>query len=329
MPDINLNPHRKNQRLVSSIFSKPITLITALAFFFFGAISLIFVFSYNLIIAGCMAASAFDLALSFFYLFISSKAKKANSFFPLAIIGILLSIGTIAVYFSGVIFSFLGILNPASVEPSTIITPSSAILTIVVAISLIVFFTSINKSMTSIYIIRKGTVITAVLSFILAGLLIGQGLIENDLIYVAYRFIIQNAPVVEFAKASPLLLAFAFTHAFAYIMLGFTALFYHSKVKKITEGFTSTRAKKVQADKKENHALTSETPDIQKVDIEEAASFEPQHVVFDSHLYDEAPDKADTPVTAPVIISRLCKNCGADVPNGDNFCGKCGTPYTE
>lgn len=359
-----INPYRRNCEIMRKFFAKPIFLIT-------GIVLLIYIIANTVLCLMSNQVPVFDfmstaICIAFFLFYFKARSKKDLVSFraPVTLMQVVCIIGIIffgiailvlcATYFLMMIFRQYG--NPLEEGLRLVFAYVSAtviqlmlpalffisILGVLFFIGMLRLTCSFSKSLSNIYLQRKGALMFGVMSLILAVVSVicymGMVTIPFTGIEEFFTLLVRGINIPTLVQGLLVTLIFVL-----YAILGFM---YNSYIKRIVSSIETGRPAQNTPNKTEEVSDNNPTLNIwgeseadgqahRQATVTRPVKFTPQ-AVFGESKPDEVttipteyqPPKNDmqNPYlknTAPP--TKRCANCGKENPNINIFCGNCGS----
>lgn len=357
-----INPYRRNCEIMRKFFAKPIFLIIGIVLALYVISNFVFSFLSNQIPRFDFISTALCIAFLVFYFKARCKKDFVSFGAPTTLMDVVSIIGIV---FSGLItavstcLSALFILvvknqetQHTSLENTIIdtICNISPVITILGIIFLIYFIgmlrmtLSFRKSLSTVYLQRKGSVMFGVMSLILAvvSIICFTGATTIYLIGIDEFFVSLSQEI----NIPTLVQGFFVTLIFVlYAILGFM---YNSYIKKLVSSIETGRSVQpepsnisVEEPNENSFPLTlwedSETVfnTAQQAPVTHPVEFTPQSVFGDNNPAE--PETKQPEINMPkndmqnpylkntAAATKRCANCGKENPNINVFCGNCGS----
>ena len=330
------NPYYRNTQILHGFFSKPIVLILAISFALQPVISLL---------SGTMPTAAPVLcAIAFFILYFKSKKPSpASSLTPaftlLSVYSILLIVSSGFLILSGLFLFLIGSITMhlnIFAQLSLMILPSG-ISDLLCGIGLLLLTSSFKKSITSIYLYKKGALLTSISHFISTVISIVVIIFSSSFLtsiskslktlFEYYGTPEDSAMLISILETpkTPFTYITSILSIVSLIAIGVFALMYHNYIKKISEtityepqGFIPNPQQSSPVMQQPTQPFDNNTP----ININGPVNFEPQPVFS---IDEDAPEPIMQPLNNKPIQKPLCPNCSSPLEPNMKFCGKCGT----
>lgn len=345
-----INPYRSNCEIMRKFFAKPIFLVS-------GIVSLIFNF-YDFVIFVISSNLTFNvipcaLGIAFLMLFFTARSKKEAVSFkaPIIIMEIVSVVSIVFLILAALFFGFLSVFLLIQTPPEhieytgyealfasladalrtalTVISPIFTVLSVVLLLYFIameITVLSFKKSLSNIYLQKKGSAALGIISFVMAII---------TTVCVALLFsIVMPFDFSAILWLSPILIFFICT-----AVIGFA---YNNYITDIAGNIETKAPEKVAETPKSNGVdksfplelwgeseQTNIVPERQE-DIAAPVNFEFETVFDAENETDKLPAAPQNPTDAskqnPYAATKLkhCENCGRDNPYSNHFCGSCG-----
>ena len=349
-----INPYRRNCEVMRKFFAKPIFLISGILLFTLNLTEIIVgvissMYSFNFIYAA--------LCVAFFTFYFTARSKKENVTFraPTVLMNVVSIIGIV---FSSLITAFFGLfpalimLNNNSSEvvshgyealfasiAEELRTAFLIIFPVIAVIGLLLLFyfigmnkmcRSFKKSLSNIYLQRKGSVMFGVMSVIFA-VLSADAMIAC---LTAFRHSLNTFAIIECTNTFLIFICMA--------VLGFM---YNSYIKKLVNSIETSRPVQHVPDKEEE--VTNNNPTLnmwaesesfnqphRQATVTRPVEFTPQAVFGGNKAVESEtkPSRVQIPenemqnpyVRNSAPPTKRCANCGKENPSINIFCGNCG-----
>lgn len=359
-----INPYRRNCEIMRKFFAKPIFLIT-------GIVLLIYIIANTVLCLMSNQVPVFDfmsvaVCIAFFLFYFKARSKKDLVSFraPVTLMQVVCIIGIIffgiailvlcATYFLMMIFRQYG--NPF--EEGLRLVFANVTTTVIQLMLPVLFFISIlgvlffigmlrltcsfSKSLSNIYLQRKGALMFGMMSLILAvaSVICYMGMVTIPFTGIEefFELLVQGINIPTLVQGLLVTLIFVL-----YAILGFT---YNSYIKRIVSSIETGRPVQNMPNKTEEVTDNNPTLNIwgeseadgqahRQATVTRPVEFTPQSV-FGENKPDEVikipteccPPKND--MKNPYIKkgtppTKRCANCGKENPNINIFCGNCGS----
>ena len=350
-----INPYRRNCEVMRKFFAKPIFLISGILLLTLNLTEIIVgiissMYSFNFIYAA--------LCVAFFTFYFAARCKKENVTFraPIVLINVVSIIGIV---FSSLITAFFG-LFPALImlnnNSSSVLyhgyealfasiaeelrTAFLIIFPVIAVIGLLLLFyfigmnkmcRSFKKSLSNIYLQRKGSVMFGVMSIIFAVLSAGA----TVACFTSFKHSLNILANIECANATVIFICMA--------ILGFS---YNSYIKKLSNSIETGRPVQTELNKSEEVTESNPTLDMwagsetfnqphRQATVTRPVEFTPQAVFGGNKAVESEtkPSRVQIPenemqnpyVRNSAPPTKRCANCGKENPNINIFCGNCGS----
>lgn len=357
---IQINPYRRNCEVMRRFFAKPIFLITGIVLLIFVIANSAFRLLSDQIPVFDFISIATGIAFLVFYFKARSKKDFVSFGAPTTLMDVVSIIGIV---FSGLITAVSACLSAlfilvvknqetqhTSLENTIIdtICKISPLITILGIIFLIYFIgmlrmtLSFRKSLSTVYLQRKGSVMFGVMSLILAvvSIIYYTGLMTIPFLGFEEYLMLFSQGINIPTLVQGLLVTLIFV---LYAILGFM---YNSYIKKLSNSIETGRP--VQETTNNSEKVTESNPTLdmwaesesfnqphRQATVTRPVEFTPQAVFGDS--------KPAEPETKPSMVqipenemqnpyvrnsappTKRCANCGNENPNINIFCGNCGS----
>lgn len=349
-----INPYRRNCEVMRKFFAKPIFLTTAIALLLLNLMQIIVSVISSMYAFNFLSAA---LCIAFFMFYFTARSKKENVSFrvPTVLTDVVSIVGIV---FSGLIFVFSGFMTVLFMLPTksavteyhgsyeflwstlgkALYYMAVILFPIVAVLSLLLLFyfigmqrmcLSFKKSLSNIYLQRKGSVMFGVMSVIFAVLSAGAAVA----CFTSFRYSLNILAIVECANTTVIFICMA--------ILGFS---YNSYIKKLSISIETGRPVHTLPDKEEEVVENNPTLDmwtesetfnqLPQQPVTQPVEFTPQ-TVFGGNMAVEPeakPSRVQNPendVQNPYIknsaaATKRCVKCGKENPNINIFCGNCG-----
>lgn len=350
-----INPYRRNCEVMRKFFAKPIFLTTAIALLLLNLMQIIVSVISSMYAFNFLSAA---LCIAFFMFYFTARSKKENVSFrvPTVLTDVVSIVGIV---FSGLIFVFSGFMTVLFMLPTksavteyhgsyeflwstlgkALYYMAVILFPIVAVLSLLLLFyfigmqrmcLSFKKSLSNIYLQRKGSVLFGVMSVIFAVLSAGAAVA----CFTSFRYSLNILAIVECANTTVIFICMA--------ILGFM---YNSYIKKLVNTIDTGRP--VQETTNNIEKATENNPTLnmwaesetfnqphRQATVTRPVEFTPQTVFGGNRAVEpEAkPSRVQNPendVQNPYIknsaaATKRCVKCGKENPNINIFCGNCG-----
>lgn len=349
-----INPYRRNCEVMRKFFAKPIFLIIGIALLILNLTQIIVsvissMFAFNFLSAA--------LSIAFFMFYFTARSKKENVYFRaptvlmdvVSIVGIVLSaLGTAFCGFFSALMVFSNN-SPASeyhgydalfaviAEGLRIVFLIIFPLLSIIGLLLLLYFIgmqrmslSFKKSLSNIYLQRKGSMLFGIMSIIFSVL----SAVAMYVLFVSFRYSLSIFAIIECADTMAIFICMA--------ILGFM---YNSYIKKLANTLETGRSAQTELNKSEevtesnptlNMWAESETfnQPLRQATVTRPVEFTPQAVFGGNRVVE--PETKSSRVQIPendvqnpymrntVPPTKRCANCGKENPNINIFCGNCG-----
>lgn len=356
---IQINPYRRNCEIMRKFFSKPIFLITGIVLLIFVIANSAFRLLSDQIPVFDFISIATGIAFLVFYFKARSKKDFVSFGAPTTLMDVVSIIGIV---FSGLITAVSACLSAlfilvvknqetqhTSLENTIIdtICKISPLITILGIIFLIYFIgmlrmtLSFRKSLSTVYLQRKGSVMFGVMSFILAvvSIICFTGATTIYLIGIDEFFVslLQGINIPTLVQGLLVTLIFVL-----YAILGFM---YNSYIKKLSNSIETGRP--VQETTNNSEKVTESNPTLdmwaesetfnqphRQATVTRPVEFTPQAVFGGSkpaepetktpEIHIRENDMQNPYIKNSAPPTKRCANCGNENPNINIFCGNCG-----
>lgn len=356
---IQINPYRRNCEIMRKFFSKPIFLITGIVLLIFVIANSAFRLLSDQIPVFDFISIATGIAFLVFYFKARSKKDFVSFGAPTTLMDVVSIIGIV---FSGLITAVSACLSAlfilvvknqetqhTSLENTIIdtickISPLIAILGIIFLIYFIGMLRmtlSFRKSLSTVYLQRKGSVMFGVMSFILAvvSIICFTGATTIYLIGIDEFFVslLQGINIPTLVQGLLVTLIFVL-----YAILGFM---YNSYIKKLSNSIETGRP--VQETTNNSEKVTESNPTLdmwaesetfnqphRQATVTRPVEFTPQAVFGGSkpaepetktpEIHIRENDMQNPYIKNSAPPTKRCANCGNENPNINIFCGNCG-----
>lgn len=352
-------PYQQNIKIIKSLFAKPITLIVTIAFAVKAVLSLftagtafhiLFSFRFN---GNSVQFDPFSIIMSVAFFLLYFKSKNNESFtsykspvvllkiFAVANIFIisliLIGAGCIGIFYIAFPQYFDLLIKPFLPYIFAFAIPVF-IITLIYSVFIFIFANSVKKSVSSVFIYKKGALglgITAIILFALS-------IVSSVISFIFYPAIIQQAAdslatfiqyygtaetygaLFELHRAlsnvnlNASALEFLDINTALYIILAIFAFSYRKDINKHTAVIKSNSQPLPES---ELNISLDESPS-QTINNAQPLNFEPQNVHFDQNPYLQSEANTDRTMHHPAPI---CPNCGFQCNLNAQFCSNCGT----
>lgn len=356
---IQINPYRRNCEIMRRFFAKPIFLITGIVLLIFVIANSAFRLLSDQIPVFDFISIATGIAFLVFYFKARSKKDFVSFGAPTTLMDVVSIIGIV---FSGLITAVSACLSAlfilvvknqetqhTSLENTIIdtICKISPLITILGIIFLIYFIgmlrmtLSFRKSLSTVYLQRKGSVMFGVMSFILAvvSIICFTGATTIYLIGIDEFFVslLQGINIPTLVQGLLVTLIFVL-----YAILGFM---YNSYIKKLVNSIETGRP--VQETTNNSEKVTESNPTLdmwaesetfnqphRQATVTRPVEFTPQAVFGGSkpaepetktpEIHIRENDMQNPYIKNSAPPTKRCANCGNENPNINIFCGNCG-----
>lgn len=351
-----INPYRRNCEVMRKFFAKPIFLIIGIVLLIFNLMQIIISVISSKYAFNFLSAT---LCIAFFMFYFTARSKKESVSFKVPTV-LMDVVSIVGIVFSGLIFVFSGIMTVLFMLPtkSAVIeyhgsyeflwsTLSKALyymavilFPIVAVLSLLLLFyfigmqrmcLSFKKSLSNIYLQRKGSVMFGVMSIIFAVLSAGA----TVACFTSFKHSLYILANIECANATVIFICMA--------ILGFS---YNSYIKKLSSSIETGRPVQPLPDKEEE--VTNNNPTLnmwaesetfnqphRQATVTRPVEFTPQAVFGGNRVVEPEtkPSRIQIPendlhnpyVRNSTAATKRCANCGKENPNINIFCGNCGS----
>ena len=343
------NPYYRNTQILHSFFSKPFSLIVAICFSLQPVLSLIgsvITFSITGDFTLSIPIGPALVATSFYILYFKSKKPNpASSLTPaftlLMIYAILLIVASGILILCSLLLFLISIVTPyfEFFNAISLAIVPHCISNLLSGIAMIIFVNSLKKSTNSIYLHKKGSLLTFV-SFIISAIIYLFSFfsapnltktIANDLQklfdYIGFDsdFSESIATLVQSTTYSPIDYVVLVISLASVISISIFAFMYYRYIKNISETIT--------IEPQSMHAVQPEQPTAniyqepirsdmnQPNNMGMPINFEPQPVFS---VDEDAPEPLTRLINNKQPQSLTCSNCGNALEPHMKFCGKCG-----
>lgn len=356
---IQINPYRRNCEIMRRFFAKPIFLITGIVLLIFVIANSAFRLLSDQIPVFDFISIATGIAFLVFYFKARSKKDFVSFGAPTTLMDVVSIIGIV---FSGLITAVSACLSAlfilvvknqetqhTSLENTIIdtICKISPLITILGIIFLIYFIgmlrmtLSFRKSLSTVYLQRKGSVMFGVMSFILAvvSIICFTGATTIYLIGIDEFFVSLLQGIYIPSLVQGLLVTLIFV---LYAILGFM---YNSYIKKLVNSIETGRP--VQETTNNSEKVTESNPTLdmwaesesfnqphRQATVTRPVEFTPQAVFGGSkpaepetktpEIHIRENDMQNPYIKNSAPPTKRCANCGNENPNINIFCGNCG-----
>lgn len=349
-----INPYRRNCEVMRKFFAKPIFLTTAIALLLLNLMQIIVSVISSMYAFNFLSAA---LCIAFFMFYFTARSKKENVSFrvPTVLTDV---VSTVGIVFSGLIFVFSGFMTVLFMLPTksavteyhgsyeflwstlgkALYYMAVILFPIVAVLSLLLLFyfigmqrmcLSFKKSLSNIYLQRKGSVLFGVMSVIFSVLSAGAAVA----CFTSFRYSLNILAIVECANTTVIFICMA--------ILGFS---YNSYIKKLSISIETGRPVLPLPDKEEEVVENNPTLDmwaesetfnqLPQQPVTRPVEFTPQ-TVFGGNMAVEPetkPSRVQNPendmqnpyVRNSAPPTKRCVKCGKENPNINIFCGNCG-----
>lgn len=357
---IQINPYRRNCEIMRRFFAKPIFLITGIVLLIFVIANSAFRLLSDQIPVFDFISIATGIAFLVFYFKARSKKDFVSFGAPTTLMDVVSIIGIV---FSGLITAVSACLSAlfilvvknqetqhTSLENTIIdtICKISPLITILGIIFLIYFIgmlrmtLSFRKSLSTVYLQRKGSVMFGVMSFILAvvSIICFTGATTIYLIGIDEFFVSLLQGIYIPSLVQGLLVTLIFV---LYAILGFM---YNSYIKKLVNSIETGRP--VQETTNNSEKVTESNPTLdmwaesesfnqphRQATVTRPVEFTPQAVFGGNRVVEHETKSSgiqipENDVQNPYVRNsapptKRCANCGNENPNINIFCGNCGS----
>lgn len=355
-----INPYRRNCEIMRRFFAKPIFLITGIVLLIFVIANSAFRLLSDQIPVFDFISIATGIAFLVFYFKARSKKDFVSFGAPTTLMDVVSIIGIV---FSGLITAVSACLSAlfilvvknqetqhTSLENTIIdtICKISPLITILGIIFLMYFIgmlrmtLSFRKSLSTVYLQRKGSVMFGVMSFILAvvSIICFTGATTIYLIGIDEFFVslLQGINIPTLVQGLLVTLIFVL-----YAILGFM---YNSYIKKLANSIKTGRPVQSAPDKTEEVIESNPTLNMwaeteadnrvqRQAPVTRPVEFTPQAVFGDSkpaepetktpEIHIRENDMQNPYIKNSAPPTKRCTNCGKENPNINIFCGNCGS----
>lgn len=355
-----INPYRRNCEIMRRFFAKPIFLITGIVLLIFVIANSAFRLLSDQIPVFDFMSIATGIAFLVFYFKARSKKDFVSFGAPTTLMDVVSIIGIV---FSGLITAVSACLSAlfilvvknqetqhTSLENTIIdtICKISPLITIFGIIFLIYFIgmlrmtLSFRKSLSTVYLQRKGSVMFGVMSFILAvvSIICFTGATTIYLIGIDEFFVslLQGINIPTLVQGLLVTLIFVL-----YAILGFM---YNSYIKKLANSIETGKPVQSAPDKTEEVIENNPTLNMwaeteadnrvqRQAPVTRPVEFTPQAVFGDSkpaepetktpEIHIRENDMQNPYIKNSAPPTKRCANCGKENPNINIFCGNCGS----
>lgn len=353
-----INPYRRNCEVMRKFFAKPIFLITGIVFSICVIVNLILglLIKQNIYFDFMTVASC----IAFFMFYFTARSKKESVSFrvPTVMLDIVSIIGIV---FSGLASAFCGFYTVLTIFTNIFSADSPAveyhgydailasiaeslhtaflvIFPILTVISLLLLFyfigmqrmcLSFKKSLSNIYLQRKGSVLFGIMSVVFVMLSIGAMFVY----FIPFGYPLDIPAVITFL--SP---------AINFICMAVLAFMYNSYIKRLVNSLETGRPVQSAPDKAEDVIENDQTlnmwTEVETINqshsqaiVARPVEFTPQAVFGSKSIETETRQPEvyipDSNMQNPyakqsVPTSKRCSNCGKENPKNNLFCGNCG-----
>lgn len=354
-----INPYRRNCEVMRKFFAKPIFLIIGIVLLIFNLMQIIISVISSKYAFNFLSAT---LCIAFFMFYFAARSKKESVSFKVPTV-LMDVVSIVGIVFSGLIFIFSGIMTVLFMLPTMLPTKSAVIeyhgsyeflwstlgkalyymavilFPIVAVLSLLLLFyfigmqrmcLSFKKSLSNIYLQRKGSVMFGVMSIIFAVLSAGA----TVACFTSFKHSLNILANIECANATVIFICMA--------ILGFS---YNSYIKKLVN--TIETGKPVQETTNNTEKVTESNPTLdmwaesetfnqplRQATVTRPVEFTPQAVFGGNKAVESEtkPSRVQIPendmqnpyVRNSALPTKRCANCGKENPNINIFCGNCG-----
>lgn len=353
-----INPYRRNCEVMRKFFAKPIFLITGIVFSICVIVNLILglLIKQNIYFDFMTVASC----IAFFMFYFTARSKKESVSFrvPTVMLDIVSIIGIV---FSGLASAFCGFYTVLTIFTNIFSADSPAveyhgydailasiaeslhtaflvIFPILTVISLLLLFyfigmqrmcLSFKKSLSNIYLQRKGSVLFGIMSVVFVMLSIGAMFVY----FIPFGYPLDIPAVITFL--SP---------AINFICMAVLAFMYNSYIKRLVNSLETGRPVQSAPDKAEDVIENDQTlnmwTEVETINqshsqaiVARPVEFTPQAVFGNKSIETKTKQPKvfipDSNMQNPyakqsVTTSKRCSNCGKENPKNNLFCGNCG-----
>lgn len=354
-----INPYRRNCEVMRKFFAKPIFLITGIVFSICVIVNLILglLIKQNIYFDFMTVASC----IAFFMFYFTARSKKESVSFrvPTVMLDIVSIIGIV---FSGLASAFCGFYTVLTIFTNIFSADSPAvdyhgydailasiaeglhtaflvIFPILTVISLLLLFyfigmqrmcLSFKKSLSNIYLQRKGSVLFGIMSVVFVMLSIGAMFVY----FIPFGYPLDIPAVITFL--SP---------AINFICMAVLAFMYNSYIKRLVNSLEtgkdeqittaiSKKSTKEQSPIKIWEQAEADNQLRQQATVTRTVEFTPQTVFGNNNtvgtetrqpeVYIPDSNMQNPYAKQSVPTSKRCSNCGKENPKNNLFCGNCG-----
>ena len=365
-----INPYRRNCELMRKFFAKPIFLIIGIVLAIYVISNFVFCFLSNQIPRFDFISTAMCVAFFVFYFKARSKKEYVSFRAPTVLMDVVSIVGIV---FSGLFFVFSGFMTVLFMLPAksadieyhgsyeflwstlgkALYDLAVVLFPIVTALGLLLLLyfigmqrmtLSFKKSLSSVYLQRKGSVMFGVMSLILA---VVSVVFYTGMMIIPFsgfeEYLIMSSQGINIPT---LVQGLLITSIFVlYAILGFS---YNSYIKKLASSIETGNSAQpepsnisVEEPEENNFPLTlwedSETVfnTAQQAPVTHPVEFTPQSVFGDNNPAE--PETKQPEINMPkndmqnpylkntAAATKRCANCGNENPSINVFCGNCGS----
>lgn len=346
----SINPYRRNCEIIRKFFAKPIFLVSGIAFLIFNL--------FELIISVFSAKFAFNyiscaLGISFLIFFFTARSKKESVSFkaPIVIMDIVSIVGIVFTGLAALVCGFLSVALqlPQAIERTQyygyegiladiiyalavylrIICPIITVLSVILLLYFIAMemtVLSFKKSLSNIYLQKKGATALGVISIVAALIMTAcAALLFSIEPYFIFYYVLWFAEILIFFICTAVI-GFAYNN---YI----TDIAGNIETKAPEKSFVATKSDGV--DKSFPLELWNESEQVNDTQRGQQNVMPPLSFEFETVFEKEPEINKQTAVcenstdaskqnayATPKV--KHCENCGRDNPYSNRFCGSCG-----